>query len=284
MCGLLGRCEYFIKFKVFFYIMDAELLMALQNLSMVLSWNADFTLETCKALEKKNNGAGWDSESLYFIPKDCEHIVKRGSHQALFDLNRPNWPRKVSYFAKANYRDIGDYYSFEVCNGTEINFIIEDIIAFYQKELSEFDFEVCPHYPVYGGKAEGTSLFLSMSEIFSPSGGLNSQFGVSFMLVPDLTLAGKCLVEDYVATDLNDVTNGAQLKENFEGIYERLMEMYNDPRYEIKPEGHIQRDLFDNPEEAIRRLFFVQKDLETNEGNLILGDLGNLSVGYSKSL
>ena len=100
-------------------------------------------------------------------------------------------------------------------------------------------------------------------------------YGMDFVITQDLSERSKFKVEDVEDRHFHQLANGDNIRRELDANLGILRNVYggNHPQYVLEVNGHTSND---NPDEALRRIFFVVVNSATNIGELVIGDIDHI--------
>lgn len=191
-----------------------------------------------------------------FVKKDSPAYLTKGDHQLVLRLNK-GWVAKA-----ANYFEWEDFYRIKTASPPDPRDTLEVL-------KKEFGFDIPMITVEFEYKGDNLTLRI------------DKEGTGDFMIVPDLTEGGKYIVKDIEAEeDFTQFLNGDTLRKNLGRYITRLVELYGQysggkvDGWNAELHGHIEKE--GNPEGAIRRMFFLKIDPNTQHGEIVPGDFNHV--------
>ncbi len=209
----------------------------------------------------------YNAGKTIFLRKDSERIIAGGDSQLVLRLNK-GWAAKA-----ANHFEFHDFYAIKTCPS------------------------YCPHSTYaaeFLNQEFGFEIPMTTAEFYYENGHVKFKIDArgygTFMIVRDLTEGGKYLVKDIAEDeDFSKFNNGDVLKEFFGEYISRLIDLYykyervsgtdlRNSRLRVGIDHHVQ----EGPEGAMRRMFFLQIDPETNTAEIVPGDFDHVYFYWTR--
>lgn len=210
--------------------------------------------EHLQYMEQKFPRTDWSGyiEKCLFLSQDMPEIIPGGTNQVVFQLDG-------GYIGKARTK--------KRSQKTSRHYVVESSYASTSeatfRALQDLGFDVPDHHYVSVERR---------GEIFTVK-----NHGLMFAIAEDLAQQGGFRVEDVTEEHFGSLENGAGLRKDFKKSCKTIYDIskMKNPEYSISFSAH---GTITDPQEAIRRTFLIQIDVQANTGRLVAGDLDNILV------
>ncbi len=257
-----------------------------------ISWNAStFYFDDNEVTQKKFE---WMEERLkkydrlLYIRADSSDVIGRGTNQLVVDVGN-GLVAKMCYeiYRDSNIIEVGRYTCLfmEETRKTLVEIGMEvPEICFYRVHWDGDQIVVSSDVKHRSwAEEERISPFVAIEDFPKPGSPEEEKLPNAY-ITADLREGGRFSVIDYEDGQARKLPNGPLLISAFESSVLKLLELYqnlvNDEKMESgKPFLSFSRHKEHTPEEAVRRMFFLQVPVNPeDEGKLVIGDIDHVNV------